>query len=112
MFLLIFCSVISALQLYNNYTGIGLSAYPVSFSIRLAYFSLGNNNTQTQEQMYLQCSLACLQAIVLMIFGISWRASSHLIIKEYLNNPDIVEPERYALTVTGLKEVKRPRNLD
>lgn len=75
--MLVFSSIIAAVQMYNNYNGTGLASYSVTFSLKGAYFSLGNNDYKTKEQMYLQCSLACAQVLLLIFFYLMWRPSSY-----------------------------------
>ena len=99
------------MQLYNNYVGSKLSGYTKSFSTNLAYFSLGNNDGNTHVQMYIQCCLATLQAIALVFFYIQWRVASNQVLKEYLDDPSIMEPQRYAVTVSGIKHTDYPGTL-
>lgn len=78
---LLISSVFSSLALYNNYIGSGLPIVNRSYSSDLVMTTLGNNNSQTFDQLLLQTILDSLNILICVFFVIYWEIFSKRIIE-------------------------------
>lgn len=92
--------------MYDNYRGVGLVGFPSSFSKTLAMFSLGNNTENTSFSAIGQMTADMVITVLLIIFYLYMRWYSSKTLEEYDSDHSILDPEKYAVSITGFNKNK------
>lgn len=100
-FFFLIASTIACINMVYNYTSTGLTGYPSSFSLTLSKTTLGNNDIQTEQQLFIQSIISGVVSLCLIIFVLHWRKFCNDVVNESLETHTDIDSEKYILAFSG-----------